>query len=329
MVARSAALRPWRTHRCHRPLRDLKRFRLGGVRSRFGGGSRFPTSVESKLAPTERTPNRERFAPLLPGGGFIAAPWHTLRVESASGRVGNSERAMSIRDRRIVVVNDDGIDAHGLSILERAARRCCDDVWVVAPAENQSGRGRALSWRQDVQVEPRGERRFAVHGTPADCVLVALNGLLGRAGRRPRAERCQCRIEPRERHRQLRHRGRVLRGGGAGRARHRVQPETGRATRSEPLGLRGTPDRAPVASSVRRLVLAAPGAERELPRAVGRRGGGGARSDALRLARRAHIDRRAALDSAGGGSSTSTRFGKTSRTSRAATSILRSGATSR
>ena len=86
---------------------------------------------------------------------------------------------MSIRERRIVVVNDDGIDAHGLSILERAARHCCEDVWVVAPAENQSGRGRALSWRQNVQVEPRGARRFAVHGTPADCVLIALNGLLG------------------------------------------------------------------------------------------------------------------------------------------------------
>ena len=89
---------------------------------------------------------------------------------------------MSIRDRRIVVVNDDGIDAHGLSILERAARQCCEDVWVVAPAVNQSGRGRALSWRQNVQVESRGERRFAVHGTPADCVLIALNGLLGAPG---------------------------------------------------------------------------------------------------------------------------------------------------
>ncbi len=89
---------------------------------------------------------------------------------------------MSIRDCRIVVVNDDGIDARGLSILEHAARRCSEDVWVVAPAENQSGRGRAMSWRQNVQVEPRGERRFAVHGTPADCVLVALNGLLGARG---------------------------------------------------------------------------------------------------------------------------------------------------
>ena len=106
----------------------------------------------------------------------------TFRVESAPGQTGSSEHAMSIRDRRIVVVNDDGIDAHGLSILERAARQCCDDVWVVAPAENQSGRGRALSWRQNVEVEARGERRFAVHGTPADCVLVALNGLLGRQG---------------------------------------------------------------------------------------------------------------------------------------------------
>ena len=89
---------------------------------------------------------------------------------------------MSLRECRIVVVNDDGIDAPGLSILERAARQCCKEVWVVAPEQNQSGRGRALSWRQDVQVEPRGEKRFAVYGTPADCVLIALNGLLDGRG---------------------------------------------------------------------------------------------------------------------------------------------------
>ena len=89
---------------------------------------------------------------------------------------------MSLRDRRIVVVNDDGIDAPGLSILERAARQCCGEVWVVAPAGNQSGRSRALSWRQDVQVEPRGEMRYAVHGTPADCVMIALGGLLDGRG---------------------------------------------------------------------------------------------------------------------------------------------------
>ena len=89
---------------------------------------------------------------------------------------------MSLRDRRIVIVNDDGIDAPGLSILEGAARRHSEDVWVVAPAANQSGRSRALSWKQDVGVEDRGEKRFAVAGTPGDCVLIALNGLLGARG---------------------------------------------------------------------------------------------------------------------------------------------------
>ena len=85
---------------------------------------------------------------------------------------------MDLRDSRIVVVNDDGIDARGCSILEQAAKQHCDDVWVVAPAFDQSGRARAMSYRQEVRVHPRGERRFAVEGTPADCVIVALAGLV-------------------------------------------------------------------------------------------------------------------------------------------------------
>ena len=85
---------------------------------------------------------------------------------------------MNLKDRRIVVVNDDGIDAHGFSILEQAVKQHSDDVWVVAPASDQSGRARAMSYRKDVRVEARGEKRYAVEGTPADCVIVALNGLL-------------------------------------------------------------------------------------------------------------------------------------------------------
>ena len=85
---------------------------------------------------------------------------------------------MNLARSRIVVVNDDGIDAYGLSVLERAARAHSDDVWVVAPARDQSGRSRAMSYRQEVRVEPRGEKRFAVEGTPSDCIIVALNGLL-------------------------------------------------------------------------------------------------------------------------------------------------------
>ena len=85
---------------------------------------------------------------------------------------------MNLTNSRIVVVNDDGIDARGLSILEEAAKQHSDDVWVVAPATDQSGRARAMSYRQEVRVHSRGDKRFAVEGTPADCVIVALNGLL-------------------------------------------------------------------------------------------------------------------------------------------------------
>ena len=85
---------------------------------------------------------------------------------------------MNLKNSRIVVVNDDGIDAHGLSILEQAARQHSDDVWVVAPALDESARARAMSYRKEVFVHPHGEKRFAVEGTPADCVIVALNGVL-------------------------------------------------------------------------------------------------------------------------------------------------------
>ena len=85
----------------------------------------------------------------------------------------------SLRDKCIVVTNDDGIDAPGITVLADAARVHSDDVWVVAPAKDQSARGRAMSHKQDVEVEARQDRGFAVNGTPVDCVMIALNGLLG------------------------------------------------------------------------------------------------------------------------------------------------------
>ena len=85
---------------------------------------------------------------------------------------------MQLKNSRIVVVNDDGISAHGISLLERAARMHSDDVWVVAPASDQSGRARAMSYRREVTVQRRGERHYSVDGTPADCIIVALNGVL-------------------------------------------------------------------------------------------------------------------------------------------------------
>jgi len=82
---------------------------------------------------------------------------------------------------RILITNDDGIDAPGLAILEQAARTLSDDVWVVAPATEQSGQGQALTLADPLRIAELGERRYAVSGTPADCVTMALNVVMGQA----------------------------------------------------------------------------------------------------------------------------------------------------
>ena len=83
---------------------------------------------------------------------------------------------------RILLTNDDGIDAPGLEALEHIARSVSDDVWVVAPLTEQSGMSRALTLNAPLRVTNRGEKRFAVDGTPTDCVHMALHGLIDGAG---------------------------------------------------------------------------------------------------------------------------------------------------
>ena len=74
---------------------------------------------------------------------------------------------------KLLLTNDDGIDAPGLEALVRAARTLGDPI-VVAPAEPQSGVSHAVTWGDGVRIEPRGDKRFAVHGTPADCTRLGL-----------------------------------------------------------------------------------------------------------------------------------------------------------
>ena len=80
--------------------------------------------------------------------------------------------------RRMLLINDDGLDAQGIQILEKVAKTFADEVWIVAPAVDQSGVSNSLSLREPVRVERRGDRKFAVHGTPADCVAVAVRHLM-------------------------------------------------------------------------------------------------------------------------------------------------------
>jgi 5'-nucleotidase len=81
---------------------------------------------------------------------------------------------------RILLTNDDGIDAHGLHVLA-AAMRTLGDVTVAAPATNQTGVSRAITLQPTIAVDeidlPDGTRGFAVSGTPADCVRFAVLGL--------------------------------------------------------------------------------------------------------------------------------------------------------
>ena len=79
---------------------------------------------------------------------------------------------------RILLTNDDGIDAEGMDCLERIARALTDDVWIVAPLTEQSGKGRGLTLTDPLRVNRLGEKRFAVTGTPTDCIILAVNDLM-------------------------------------------------------------------------------------------------------------------------------------------------------
>ena len=79
---------------------------------------------------------------------------------------------------RILITNDDGVHAHGLKVLERIARKLGDDVFVVAPESDQSGVAHSLSLNNPMRLREVGPRRFAVQGTPTDCVIMGVRRLL-------------------------------------------------------------------------------------------------------------------------------------------------------
>jgi len=84
---------------------------------------------------------------------------------------------------RILVTNDDGINAPGLKILEKIAHSLSDDVWVVAPEYEQSGASHSLTLVEPLRIRKISKRRFAVDGTPTDCVVMAVNQIV--EGRKP------------------------------------------------------------------------------------------------------------------------------------------------
>jgi 5'-nucleotidase len=91
----------------------------------------------------------------------------------------NGESFMAAKQNMtILVTNDDGIHAPGLRSLEAIAAELSDDIWVVAPETEQSGASHSLTLSDPLRLRQLGERRFAVKGTPTDCVLMALKRVM-------------------------------------------------------------------------------------------------------------------------------------------------------
>lgn len=84
---------------------------------------------------------------------------------------------------RVLLVNDDGINAAGLALLEEQIREFTDDVWVVAPEREFSGGGHSISLTTPIRTRQLAPQRFAIGGTPTDAVVIAVWKLM--ADRRP------------------------------------------------------------------------------------------------------------------------------------------------
>jgi 5'-nucleotidase len=78
---------------------------------------------------------------------------------------------------KIILTNDDGIDAPGLAALEHACARWGEAV-IVAPSECHSGLSHRVTTDEPIRVEEEGPNRFRVYGTPADCTRLALTCLV-------------------------------------------------------------------------------------------------------------------------------------------------------
>jgi 5'-nucleotidase len=79
---------------------------------------------------------------------------------------------------RILITNDDGIEAPGLDVLQKIAQDLSDDVWIVAPETDQSGAAHSLTLHEPLRLRKLSERVFAVKGTPTDCVIMAVRHVL-------------------------------------------------------------------------------------------------------------------------------------------------------
>jgi 5'-nucleotidase len=84
----------------------------------------------------------------------------------------------SAKTMRILITNDDGIEAPGIDVLEHIAGEISKDVWVVAPETDQSGASHSLTLAEPLRMRELAKRHYAIKGTPTDCVIMGVRYLL-------------------------------------------------------------------------------------------------------------------------------------------------------
>ncbi len=90
-----------------------------------------------------------------------------------------TSRPIDLKNARVLISNDDGINAPGLKLLEKIARSLAREVWVVAPETEQSAASHSLTIRRPLRIRrTSGRRRYAVDGTPTDAVLLAVQHVM-------------------------------------------------------------------------------------------------------------------------------------------------------
>ncbi len=87
-------------------------------------------------------------------------------------------KRFSLGRARVLVSNDDGINAPGLKLLESVLAPIAGEIWVVAPETEQSASSHSLTLRRPLRIRKLSGHRFAVDGTPTDSVLMAINELM-------------------------------------------------------------------------------------------------------------------------------------------------------
>ena len=83
-----------------------------------------------------------------------------------------------MKNLKILITNDDGINAPGIKLLNRVAREFSDDITIIAPEREQSGRSQAMSLSDIIRLRQHEEKVYSISGTPTDCVMLAIKQLM-------------------------------------------------------------------------------------------------------------------------------------------------------